>query len=302
MLKDFSKLNTFLTVAREKSFSKASAKIGISQPAVTQQIKFIEDYLQTKILERKKNGIILTKEGNELYKTALKLEKSISNAQKELMKIVDKDIAVQIGASYTIGNYILPSFHSKMKETLGNEIIITIDRSAELIQNLADKRIDIALIETPIMHDHVFYREWLDDEVIMFSNVPLPKTVKPIDMQKYSWVVREAESHTRKIAMDALEHVGIDCSTFFDIQNVLTDSTAIKQTVLKADKESDKPTASVVSKFVIEDEIKAKILFDTKIKGLNLGRKLYIAYLKENKHDAHISNVVSFLMKQKVTV
>ena len=44
MLRDFAKLETFLTVVREKSFSKASAKLGISQPAVTQQMKFIEDY------------------------------------------------------------------------------------------------------------------------------------------------------------------------------------------------------------------------------------------------------------------
>jgi len=49
MLSDFTKLHTFLTVVKEKSFSKASAKLGISQPAVTQQMKFIEDYLDTKI-------------------------------------------------------------------------------------------------------------------------------------------------------------------------------------------------------------------------------------------------------------
>ena len=56
-----------MTVIKEKSFSKASAKLGISQPAVTQQIKFIEEYLDTKIVERKKNGIKLTKEGEDLY-------------------------------------------------------------------------------------------------------------------------------------------------------------------------------------------------------------------------------------------
>ena len=100
MLKDFSKINTFLTVARERSFSKASAKIGISQPAVTQQIKYIEEFLQCKILERKKNGIILTKEGNELYRTALKLEKCVANAEKELvwqffLSQVKKDILIR---------------------------------------------------------------------------------------------------------------------------------------------------------------------------------------------------------------
>ena len=62
MLSDFTKLNTFLTVVKEKSFSKASMKLGISQPAVTQQMRFLEDYLDTQILDRKKNGILLTKE------------------------------------------------------------------------------------------------------------------------------------------------------------------------------------------------------------------------------------------------
>jgi DNA-binding transcriptional LysR family regulator len=54
LLKDFTKLETFLVVVKEKSFSKASAKLGISQPAVTQQIKFIEEYLDSRVVERKK--------------------------------------------------------------------------------------------------------------------------------------------------------------------------------------------------------------------------------------------------------
>ena len=54
MIKDFTKLETFLVVVREKSFSKASAKLGISQPAVTQQIKYLEEMLGTQLIERKK--------------------------------------------------------------------------------------------------------------------------------------------------------------------------------------------------------------------------------------------------------
>ena len=72
ILKDFVKLETFLTVVRERSFSKASAKLGVTQPAVTQQIKFIEKYLDTKIIVRKKNGIKLTPKGEELYKVISK--------------------------------------------------------------------------------------------------------------------------------------------------------------------------------------------------------------------------------------
>ena len=91
MLNDFAKLETFLTVVREKSFSKASAKLGISQPAVTQQMKFIEDYLDVQIVDRKKNGIKLTKEGQILHGIALKIEKCVNSAKKELLKIMNKN-------------------------------------------------------------------------------------------------------------------------------------------------------------------------------------------------------------------
>ena len=93
MLTDFAKLETFLTVVREKSFSKASAKLGISQPAVTQQMKFIEDYLDVQIVDRKKNGIKLTKEGQILQAIALKIEKCVTNGEKELLKIMNKNVA-----------------------------------------------------------------------------------------------------------------------------------------------------------------------------------------------------------------
>lgn len=301
MLKDFSKINTFLIVAKERSFSKASAKIGISQPAVTQQIKYIEDFLQCRILERKKNGIVLTKEGNELFRTAIKLEKCISIAEKELLKVIDKKIALQIGASSTIGNYILPSIHHKLNENLGNEVVINIAKSEQLIEDLIARKIDIALIEVPVFKDGIYYREWLDDEITMFSNRPLPKNIKPEDMKDYNWLCREAESHTKKLALEAFENAGIDCSTFIDNRNVLSDATAIKQAVLK-DTKDGKPTASIISKFLIEDEVNAKQLFTAKIRGFNITRKLYIAYLKENKHDAIILNSVNFLMKQKVNL
>lgn len=301
MLKDFSKINTFLTVAREKSFSKASAKIGISQPAVTQQIKYIEDFLQCKILERKKNGIVLTKEGNELYRTALKLEKCIANTEKELLKVIDKKIALQIGASGTIGNYILPAIHQKINENLGNEVIINIGKSKDLIDKLIEKKIDIALIEAPVFKDGIYYREWVDDEIVMFSNQQLPKMIKPADMQGFNWMCREPESHTRKLAMEAFESVGIDCATFFDNQNVLSDATAIKNTILK-DTKTGAPAASMISKFLIEDEVKSKQLFISKIRGINIRRKYYICYLKENKHDAIVMNTVNFMMKQKIVL
>jgi len=130
MLKDFVKLETFLTVARERSFSKASAKLGISQPAVTQQIKFIEKYLGCKTIERKKNGIKLTGEGEELYKIAARLEKEINSSEKDILKIINKEMTFRLGASYTIGTYVIPGeCLNAMSEAINNDVNLSIDVS-----------------------------------------------------------------------------------------------------------------------------------------------------------------------------
>lgn len=57
MLYDFTKLRTFMIVVKEKSFSRASMKMGVSQPAVTQQIKHLESYLIPKLLSAEKVGL-----------------------------------------------------------------------------------------------------------------------------------------------------------------------------------------------------------------------------------------------------
>ena len=295
MLKDFAKLQTFLMVIKEKSFSKASAKLGISQPAVTQQIRFIEDYLDTKIVERKKNGILLTKEGEDLYRIAQKLEKSISSSEKELLKIINKDFTFVMGASFTIGNYILPTYLADIKKKINNEVFLNVELSNDIIEQLEDKKIDIALIESPVFKDNIIYREWVEDELVIFSNQQLPKQLKHDDLMNFDWICREENSHTRTLTSDAFDEVNVPCDNFC-VLGVLTSPTAIKSTILHADPTALKPVASVMSRHVIKDELKDGKLFEARIKDHKIERKFYIAYLKERKHDAFIDNVVNYLL------
>ncbi len=295
MLKDFAKLQTFLMVIKEKSFSKASAKLGISQPAVTQQIKFIEDYLDTKIVERKKNGILLTKEGEDLYRIAQKLDKAISGSEKELLKIINKEFTFVMGASFAIGNYILPNYLGEIKKKIDNEVFMNVALSAEIIEQLEDKKIDLALIESPIFNDNIIYREWVEDELVIFSNQPIPKLLKAEDLNDFDWICRDENSHTRKVTAEIFEEIGVQCSNF-NVIGVLSSPTAIKETITHSDKNAAKPLVSIMSRHVVQDEIKNGTLFEGRIKGYKIERKLYIAYLKERKHDAFVDNVVSFLL------
>ncbi len=294
MLKDFTKLETFLTVVKEKSFSKASAKLGISQPAVTQQIKFIEDYLDIKVIERKKNGIRLTKEGEKLLSIANKIDKCLSNAEKEIIQIVKKELTFVIGASFTIGNYILPNCLNDIKESIKNDVFIKVDKSDKIIDEVLEKRIDLGVVESYVYREGVIAREWIEDELVLFSNIAIPRYVKKDDLYKFDWICRDEDSHTRKIVSEMFDEMGIECASF-KVKSVVGSSTAVKQTILKSPKEG-RPTVSIISKSVIEDEVQQGTLYEARIRNFKLRRKFHIVYSKDRKHDAFIEGVVNYLM------
>jgi DNA-binding transcriptional LysR family regulator len=296
MLKDFVKLETFLTVARERSFSKASAKLGISQPAVTQQIKFIEKYLAVKTIERKKNGIRLTPEGEELYKIATRLEKEIHIAEKDILKIINKEMTFRLGASYTIGTYVIPGeCLNAMSKTINNDVNLSIDMSAQVVEKLKERKLDIGLIESPVMDSDLIYREWLEDELVVVSNVAIPKILKTEELYDYRWICREESSHTRKVVTEVFEELGVSCKSL-DVISEVSNTTAVLQTIKKSNKNEAKPVVSIISKHAIADEVANGELFEASLRGYTMIRKFYIVYSKENKHNAYVDNVVDYIL------
>jgi len=296
MLKDFVKLETFLTVARERSFSKASAKLGISQPAVTQQIKFIEKYLACKIIERKKNGIKLTAEGEELYKIATRLEKEINSSEKDILKIINKEMTFRLGASFTIGTYVIPGeCLNAMSEAINNDVNLSIDVSDAIVQKLKDRKLDVGLIESPVIDNDLIYREWLEDELVLVSNVPIPKIVKTEELYDYRWICREEISHTRQVVSEVFEELGVSCKSF-DVISEVSNTTAVLQTIKRSKKDVNKPVVSIISKYAIADEVAAGELFEARLRGFTMTRKFFIVYSKENKHNAYVDNVVDYIL------
>jgi DNA-binding transcriptional LysR family regulator len=294
VLRDFTKLETFLVVVKEESFSKASAKLGISQPAVTQQIKFIEEYLDTKVVHRKKNGIKLTKEGEDFHKIVTRLSKAIQGAEKDILKIINKEFTFKIGATFTIGHYFIPKHVEEIKDQIKNDVYISIDKSNRIKTLLEDKNIDIALFENQVPSDSFVTREWREDELVIFSNQPIPPILEKEDLFKFNWICRDEESPTRQLMSEALEEIDVDCNTF-DVKGIVDNSTLAKETIAHCIFK-DKPTVSVISKHAITQEVKEKKFFEARLKDRELKRKLYIAYNRERRKDAFVEKVTKFLL------
>jgi len=299
MLKDFTKLETFLTVVRERSFSKASAKLGISQPAVTQQIKFLEKYLDSKIIERKKNGVRLTGAGEELYKVAIKLEKCMYEAESNILHIINKKITFRLGTSFTIGNYVLPGeCLNALRSIISNDIKLTIEVSKRIVELVKDHKVDLGLVEAYVEEDDLIVREWREDELVVFSNVPLPKMLRPEDLYEFRWICREEGSQTRKVITEVFEELGVACDKF-DMLSDVSNTTAVLQSIKRCKKDSEHPTASIISRYAIADEVNSGIFYEARLQGYSMMRKFYIVYHKDNKYNAYVNNAVDYILSGK---
>lgn len=296
MLRDFAKINTFLTVVRQKSFSKASKKLGISQPAVTQQIKLLESYMQSRIVNRKKNGIGLTKTGKELYKIAQKVERFINNTEKEVMQVIDRRATLSLGASSSIGKYVVPGFLGNIKDTIGHEVYLKMGTSQEITDMLLDKKIDMALVGSLTENSSIVYREWLNDELVLCSRAKLPPYIKKDSLYDYKWLTRDDDSAVHTSLYNSFLNFGVEYSRF-DIASVVSSSTVIKQTLLKTPiSENSKPLIAFLSKYAVEDELANGQLYTSRIRGLRFNRKLYVAYLKEEKQNALIDSAAHYII------
>ncbi len=298
MLRDFSKLNTFITVVKEKSFSKASKKLGVSQPAVTQQIKLLESFIQAKIVDRKKNGIGLTKEGKELYKIVQKLERFLNATEKEMLQIINKKTTFILGAASVIGKFIVPNFLGNLEEAIDNNVNLKLDTSDNIIEQLLDRQVDLALVANTYNDNSLQTREWLEDELVLFSKSPLPNCVKKEDLENFKWISREDNSQIYQNIIREFEKNNIDYHNFKCVTSTNCSAT-IKQTILKTPIEK-KPLVSFISKYAIKDELEKGELFTAKIRGVKLKRKLYIVHLKDEKNDAFIDRAVSYILKKQV--
>ena len=280
------KIYTFLIINKESSFSKASKILGISQPAVTQQVRILENYLGVNLFERKKNGVVLTKNGQNFLEIAKEFQNFLENFEKKIEKFKNVDTPFVIGASPTVGNYNLPECIKYYKNLINKDINLVIKSNDALLEDVKNSVIDMAFV-TKKKSNYLTYEEWMEDELVVFSNKPIPPTIELEDLEKYKMICRESNSSTREFIKKVFEEKEFNCD-ILHIISIVHNSTALKYTVMN----SNDQVVSIISKMVIKNELKEGKLYSAKIKGMDLKRKTYIAYKNKTKEIEAILNFI----------
>ncbi len=209
------RLVVFRAVARQLSFRKAAEELYLTQPAVSLQIKALEEDLGVQLFDRSGLHPHLSPAGKILLKHADHASEILAHAEEELAALSGSHAgALTLGASTTIAQYVLPGLLSEFCKTHPRIVPTLISGNTErIVAAVEDRSIELGFIEGPPRSRDVKTEAFLEDEIVLI--VPAAHawaeraTVATNEIVTVPLLMRERGSGTRRVLELALEQSGI---------------------------------------------------------------------------------------------
>ncbi|MGL6003439.1 LysR substrate-binding domain-containing protein [Aeromonas sobria] len=195
-------LKVFATIARYGNLGLAANELFLSKGAVSQSLQELERQLATPLFDRIHPRLQLNNEGRLLQPAAEELLTRIQDIENLFSPDAEPSGQLRLGASQTIGNYLLPTLLATSKQELGLPPKVTITNTHLLCHALANFELDLALIEGENHHPDLISENWLQDEMLVVAppGHPLANQVAiPLSrLGGETWVLREPQSGSRE--------------------------------------------------------------------------------------------------------
>jgi DNA-binding transcriptional LysR family regulator len=209
------KLEAFILVIEKKSFSEAAAYLKCSQPAISQQIKSLEDDLNISLLDRSSPIIQPTPAGNFVYQMAKEIISKWNEMENGIRTFHETLTGTLIiGASTIPGTYLVPQWISEFRRLYPKiEVTVEISDSEKILTKLLNHQIDVGIIGLKPNSKKIKVRAVASDSLVLIApnNHPLV-TSNNNDfkaLQEYDFVLREEGSGTRKVMEEYLSQYGL---------------------------------------------------------------------------------------------
>ncbi|MCL5979291.1 LysR family transcriptional regulator [Acidithiobacillus sulfuriphilus] len=210
------RLQVFHTVARLLSFTKAAETLHMTQPAVTFQVKQLEEQFNTRLFDRTHNRISLTEAGVVVYDYAeriIALYTEMANRVGEMTG--DLRGHLLLGASTTIAEYMLPRVLGDFKIKYPDvQVRLHVGNTDKIVHMIEDNSIDLGLVEGAVTNKSLATLKCCMDSMVMIAPPEHPladhDSVTPQELLDYPFVSREEGSGTREVTMEFLHHAGLD--------------------------------------------------------------------------------------------
>ncbi|WP_321329003.1 selenium metabolism-associated LysR family transcriptional regulator [uncultured Ilyobacter sp.] len=284
------KLEIFYCVAEKLNMTTVSKEMYISQPAISQMIKEMEEELGVKLFNRLGKRLYLTDEG-ELFKT---YSRRMMNLYQEFEEVLDekKDLKkgkLKIGASSTIGIYVMPQIIREfIKDYPEIDISLKIGNTEDIANMILKNDIDMAFVEAEVDMNEIKSEEIWKDELIIITHPDHKwgeyQEIDESDLKSEKFILREEGSGTRKVFEAAMKNNHIKYKESFTLGN----TEAIKEIIMTG------LGISCLSKLTVKKELDEGKLRGYKLKNFEIDREFNLIHHK----DKHFSPLMKEFIKK----
>ncbi|WP_456447364.1 selenium metabolism-associated LysR family transcriptional regulator [Thiolapillus sp.] len=230
------RLQVFFTVARLLSFTKAAETLHMTQPAVTFQVRQLEEYFNTRLFDRTHNRISLTEAGTLVYGYADKIFE-LYNEMENMIKDMTGEISgsLTIGASTTIAEYMLPSLLGDFRKQYQDVVIhLKVSNTEGIVSMVENNIIDLGVVEAPVGNKNLVVEECRSDRLVAIvpNGHPLAShdVVHLDELLEYPFICREEGSGTREVIEEYVCHAE-GCKDGLNVAMELGSPEAVKGAV-----------------------------------------------------------------------
>lgn len=291
----FRQIQVFAAVARHQSFTRAGQELHLSQPAVSMQIKQMEEQVGLPLFEQVGRKIYLTEAGRELARYSTAIAQQLDEAAQVINDLKGLagghlHIAVATTGAY-IAPYLLAAFarlHPQLK------VSMDVTNREALLHQLADNEVDLAIMGRPPEELALEATAFLDNPLVVIAPPGHPLAQRPRiplrDLAEYPFIVREAGSGTRSAAERFFSKAGVSLQTSMEMSS----HEAIKHAVRAG------MGLGIASLHTIREELTAGHLVILAVQGLPIQRHWYLVHRQGKRLSAAAQAFRDFLLQQEV--
>jgi len=280
---NLNQLRVFHVAAKVQSFTRAADALFLTQPGISKHIKELEEYYGTRLFDRLGKKVVLTQAGEILYEKTETIFTMINQLKVEIDELQGLNRGtLHIGASITIGIYILPTVLGRFRSMYPNiDIRMDIALNQQIAEMIISNSIDFGFLGAQVDDDRLKLNPFFKDELVLIvpSNHEWASrnNIEPHDLLSCPFIFSRQGSGTRAVIEERLGRIGISLKNTLEFGNTEAVKNAVEAGL----------GVSIVSRIAIQREEHLGVIRTLGISEVDFRRTFYFAYRK----DKYLSNL-----------
>ncbi|MFZ5648706.1 MAG: LysR substrate-binding domain-containing protein [Bacillota bacterium] len=292
-------LEAFLLIAQLKNFTKAASQLDMSQPAISFQIKSLEEDLNITLFERNDKKVVLTEAGRLLYPVAMQMVRQYNKIRAGIDGLRElKAGHLMLGAAPVAGEWLLPVVIGGFREQYpAVTVSLQIGSSARVSQWLKDRDVNVAILGVPVKAEGIECQPWTRDNMVIITPPWHPykgREVPLADLTHETIILPEAGSGGRLAIESQFSKHGVSLDQFascLELGSVQAQINAVRMGL----------GISAVSRWAAWELLENGSLGGVAVPDLNINYDIYIAWNCSGNEGLASNAFRSFVTDKEIT-